>query len=183
LVEEKVVDAMIVDHFKALRSCERFKKAFIRVFIEANMSFITADHVANLIRDRAELSPVDVVRHDPQGTRYGIWTSEDSKKQYADRLRTYTPAMTFAQEFVDQIGNQKDRDELILQMGNFRREMVEGASPEHQLKCKEVFTGKGPGMKDDFVLALCIALVQADNSIYDDIEFRNFLHQTGRVAG
>ena len=98
--------------------------------------------------------------------RAGANTSNEKKIVFAQQLQQSVPTMTFAEEFVTVNVSSNPRvviDRIVDQIGKFRREIVatKADSDGTALCSKMVVTGKGHGMKDDLVMALCIAVYYA----------------------
>lgn len=164
---------MVHEHFMGLRRHPQYAHCHIRVFIEANLSAINADYVANFLR-HPRYGPLDVACETTAGARrYGVWTTHDKKEAYAEELKRAIPTLSFARILIgEEQALAETCHELFVQLAKFRREVVESATPEHQLHAKIVLTGKSAGSKDDLVLALCIALYHMYRSILRDDEFR-----------
>jgi hypothetical protein len=155
------IDNMIDTHYSRLLKHERYKQCIIRVYIEANMSFIDADRVAK----RLTILPIfqgriEVVRFDDHG-RYGIWTSKDKKECYAMQLQISIPRARFVndKEFLsqDEGGHKK---EVFKQLKAFRKEVEEpkNGSSSTALFYKCSYTGKSTGEKDDWAMVYGILL-------------------------
>lgn len=81
------IEEMLDTHFRSLRSHPRYARCHIRVFIEANMSFVCARRVRNQLM-HPSYGSIEVVTFDNHNgvDRFGIWTTKDSK-EVRDRER------------------------------------------------------------------------------------------------
>lgn len=171
--EWDVVTRMIKAHFKALRSNRLFKRSWIYVYIEANLSFIGADAIANVIQC-PENQPVVIAKQDATDKgRYGVWTGEFEKENYAallgQLLRDNT--MFYSDQYVMGARDEKIKTlqeqaveykaMMIEQLRNYR---LEAKHPPDAAfgKVKFSYTGKTTNKKDDCVLVLSIALYWAN---------------------
>lgn len=168
---------MIRQHYLGLRAQPQYRLAYVRVFIEANMSFIDAGRVADQLSEPC-FKPLEVVRHDKQG-RYGIWTTRDRKMAYCDEIRRAVPHMRLATVLVT-AKPRENIDELCAQLGQFRIEHSFKAKEGESLFCQRVLTGKSTGQKDDLWMALGIAIYYMHRS-RDDTAFVDMCEHSGRV--
>jgi hypothetical protein len=172
-----VVREMILGHYLALLKKERYKHCIIRVFIEANMSFIDADRIAVDLQ-AMDSRRIDVVRFDPEckeNPRYGVWTNANSKQAQAEELVRCVPDMAFVEPHLavsrDWEGNIT---ELLTQLKKYRKVIDQpktqtGASSLHY---KAFYTGKGgAGSCDDYVSACGIALQWMYHTLLRDEAF------------
>lgn len=158
---------MIDRHYLNLR--QRYPRAVILVFIEANSSFIDADriHKQLAVADKFGIDMIRVQRYDPKGknNRFGIWTTQDTKDAYVDQIRRFYGGMRFVES---NAWITNDSDEMINiqkfyeQCKNFHREIEEPAKQGTQDFYKSFWTGKGQGKRDDLIMALGIALYYMD---------------------
>jgi len=167
---------MIFAHFQELRRVH--PTAHIRVYVEANMSWISASQLEVMIL-RANVPKLEFVRKDTaRFDRVGVWTGEDSKQMYALRLlealrfRNMRCAPTL-------ISNQpKENLKLLVeQLKQFRRVVTQSKVSPHALP-KVTLTGKSPGKKDDFVLALGIVVHYMTES-KNDLHFMRWCDAMG----
>jgi len=173
---------MIGKHFAAIREQHSiYRGCLVRIFIEANMSFIDAKRIANQL-DVLQYQPVDIVSEDKSKLhRVGVWTTTDKKEAFAEELQRCVPHMQFAREFICDTDEKVVKQELFGQLLRFRKEVVQVNNPDHTLHLKVVYTGKGPNQKDDLVLALSIGVYHMMRSIYRDPEFRQRCEQQGMM--
>lgn len=155
------VDQMIFDHVAALRAHPRYRRALLVAFVEANMSWILVDRVAQLLCNAPILQPIEVPSFDASSRqRAGVITSEDTKRSYvallqrllSDRCLRYVGNPTM-------VGKEPEKLQRALedQMRNFRRAVKLPTSPEFQNYTVKL-SGKSGNSKDDLVMALMIAL-------------------------
>ena len=133
------------------------------------MSFVNSGYWRDEVAANPRLaSSIEFACHDKKG-RVGTWTTHEKKIAFALELAKTVPTMTFAQDFItEQESEQSIINDLIEQIRNFRKEIIaprgDGVA---QLFNKVIVTGKGPGHKDDLVMALCIAIFHAFLDRYD----------------
>lgn len=148
---------MLTDHIEAIQRHNKYQYAQIFVYIEANMSYLSADAV----RDRLSVYPrVTCVREDANVKldRVGVWTGKYEKENYAYNLQRLLQdnQLFFA---IDLIGRHPAMDVAALfdQLAVFRREVKERPDLVFT-KLHAEWTGKSHGRKDDLALALQICL-------------------------
>lgn len=155
------IDHMIDTHYMRLMKHERYKQCIIRVYIEANMSFIDADRVAKRLALPIFQGRIEVVRFDDHG-RYGIWTSKDKKECYAMQLQISIPRARFVNdhEFLTQNLEDGHKKEVFKQLKSFRKEIEEpkNGAMSSSLYYKCSYTGKSVGEKDDWAMVYGILL-------------------------
>lgn len=138
---------MLVGHIRNLRKIKEYQNAYIEVFIESNMSWISADAVAEeflKIDNR-----INIVVGDRQKQRYGVHTGETEKQVYSEGLQPIL--MENRIHFADVIASEdfeKRKSELLDQLKCFRRIVRTSNDPEFG-KNKFTYTGKSSGQKDD----------------------------------
>jgi hypothetical protein len=155
--EHVEIMAMVVGHLKSLRAVKAYQGAHIYLFIEANMSWLSADFVAGYTRqhdDNLSVVSADASKHH----RPGVWTGPTEKENYTAALisllqdnRLYFAKNTTSERLAE---HQLD---LKRQLTVFRKEIK---APVDQVfgRFTVAFSGKAPGKKDDLVLALQICL-------------------------
>jgi hypothetical protein len=148
------IQAMIRGHIERLREYPEYAEAYIEVFVESNLSYLSANAVANMVMSYPR---VNVAREDKLG-RYGVHTGEAEKENYAKGLGIIMmDNMLHFAHHVASVDWKENRMGLIDQLRVFRREVIESKSPGFS-NPKVCYTGKSHGRKDDLVLALQIAL-------------------------
>lgn len=168
---------MIKGHLQKLQAHPRYGQAHKFSFIEANMSYIGADQVADWCYP---FQPMSVESRDPSPRgRVGVWTGPYEKEAYAWRLRDIVEddLLFFA---ADLIGENvlRDKTNLISQMRKFRMERLEPNDVTFG-KFKYAYSGKtSGGEKDDLVLSLMIAIHWGDRK-RDDVQFRAWAKERG----
>jgi hypothetical protein len=151
---------MVHRHLTQLSQHPKYGKGAYKIsFIEANMSYIGADLVAQWCRSMA-YQPMIIESRDPTARgRVGVWTGPYEKEAYAWTLRDIVESdrLYFASDMVgDNI--ERDKQELISQLRQFRMERMDPLDSAFG-KFKYAYTGKtGGGNKDDLALALMIAI-------------------------
>ena len=148
---------MVRGHIRALKQHKIYGQAMLVIFIEANMSYISADWIADCIRQ--ETANIWVESRDPTSrNRVGVWTLNFEKEAYAWTLRSIleNDNLYFADQMIGE-HLQKDKDQLESQFRQFRMERREPADPGFDKFCY-AYTGKtSGGSKDDLLLGLMIA--------------------------
>lgn len=143
------MDAVLVNHVTELT--KMYPRALIFDYIEANMSFVEADRMANICK---KISPhnIRIESQDPKGKgRSGIWTGENEKYQYATAIRhsltvgsiCYADDSCFISRDVI-----KAKEKFENQLGTFRRITSPNTNPAFK-KAKVTYSGEG---KDDTVI-------------------------------
>lgn len=169
---------MVRGHIRALKDHPVYGQAKLVVFIEANMSYISADWIADKIR--LETSNLIIESRDPSSrNRIGVWTANFEKEAYAWTLRSIVENdnLYFASQM---IGEKLDKDivELESQFRQFRMERREPADPGFD-KFRYAYTGKTTGgTKDDLLLALMIATYW-DKRKREETDFIEFCCENG----
>ena len=142
------------------RSYRTYRDSHIFVFIEANMSFISADMIANFMRN-PRFGSVEAVSLDPKNKqRYGVWTGEVEKERYAEAMERALAngSLCYASE---QVGDpdkwEANKKAFEEQTGWYRREVDEAKNPAFN-KNKVTFTGKSSGRKDDMTIVVQLLL-------------------------
>lgn len=155
---------MIEAHFHKLRSIRQYANAFIYVYIEANMSFIGADFLHNLI-SVPEFAPLEVVSEDKTSLqRPGVWTGETEKEFYAKTLQHVLSDGMLSYAHDDQFVSQDPvnvKNLLVQQLRTYRKETKLVGDPAFG-KLRVSYSGKSSGKKDDMSMVLQIALGQAN---------------------
>lgn len=168
---------MIKNHLAKLQAHPRYGSAHKFAFIEANMSYIGADQVADWCYPHQPLS-VESRDPSPRG-RVGVWTGPFEKEAYAWRLRDIVEedALYFAADLIGE-NAEKDKATLLSQMRKFRMERMEPKDVTFG-KFKYAYSGKtSGGEKDDLVLSLMIAIHWGDRK-RDEVQFRAWAKERG----
>lgn len=178
------VRLMIHTHFMRIRAQPCFARSHIRLFIEANLSFISAFDVVASLQDFNQYGSIEAVRFDPMGkNRFGIWTTAESKELYCREMQRSIEQLHLYRHFA-RVAQDAERTlpELYSQLGEFRIEIrVPNEEQPGTLFYKRVFTGKGPGKKDDMFMALGIALKYAFDS-QSDHRFQQYCAMKNMVS-
>jgi hypothetical protein len=155
-----VIVKMLQNHVLMLRAIPQYHKADIFLYIEANMSFISADEVCEMyIRNDEKFGPVIPVSDRKEGDgRYGVWSGQYEKEAYARGL-AYTMSDGNLDYCRHMAGAKIEATKMVLQdqMKNLRREAKTPQDMAFQ-QVKYVYTGKSSGKRDDLCMALQIAL-------------------------
>lgn len=175
---------MTVDHVRRIRADPRYNNALFVVFIEANMSWISAD---GLWKKMLSFIPITVERADSSGQgRPGVITTDESKEVYARllTLQLQERRLFLAEDIISAhnapTGSPSDVAKLLKtledQLSNFRK--VKSVPKESAFgKVKETITGKSHGRKDDLVMALGILLYWAQKKIMIDVDFQRMCRE------
>jgi hypothetical protein len=173
--DDNTIIDMLETHLAGLRANPRYKAAVVYVYVEANMSFVTANRIKNII-DKPVYYPTIVAQYDPKGeSRYGVWSGPEEKEMYADELKRALAdgQLCYAEHFVSQDGAAV-KSELKDQMEVFRRELK--VSPTG--KKTYVYTGKSNGRKDDLCIVLQMLLYWSKYT-RESSEYANAATQNG----
>lgn len=153
------VASMVHQHFTNLRNHPKLRNSIYVVFIEANMSYLDADRIANELERKKQYRPIVIPSYDTtQKRRKGVWTDNPAKIAYADALSRALTSQQLACE-LNIIGQhaQEDIEMLIDQMKNYRRFIK--SDPTKPFSTEAVtYSGKQVGKRDDLVMSLMMAL-------------------------
>lgn len=158
---------MIETHLSRIREDDRYHHALIYVYIEANLSFVTARDIGRIC-SQPQFFPVVVKSFDStKDERDGVWTGEAEKQMYTSEMKRALAdgALSYADNFLSQTENVQA--EVQAQLEVFRRDvkLTEGCT-----KPKITYTGKSNGRKDDLCLVLQMLLywsrVQRESAEY-----------------
>lgn len=170
---------MINNHLRKLSRDPRFCRAHKLISIEANMSYIGADQVANWCQ-ADEFQPVIIESRDSSSrNRVGVWTGPYEKETYAWLLRDIVEndKLHFAADMIS-ANADKNKETLISQLRQFRMERMDPKDVTFG-KFKYAYTGKtAGGNKDDLVLALMIATYWGSRK-REDVEFQQWAKANG----
>lgn len=147
---------MLTAHIQNLRNVPQFAEAFIFVYIEANMSWLSADMVARILM---QFDRVVVAQKDPSPqNRFGVWTGPSEKENYASGLQRVLvdDLLCFADVMIG-ANQEKDVKELMDQLAVYRKEIKAPTDLMHGSH-KIAYGAKSHGRKDDLALALQICL-------------------------
>lgn len=153
---------MIHKHFDRLESIPEYKNAHVFVYIESNMSYITADRYQQVIRDRG-VGPgnftIEFVNRDSSKlNRAGLRTDRVLKQAMVDELKRdlSNGCVHFARDFVSM---DKDRilEQLAAQLRVFRKHIIH-RSEESTADVSVRYSGKGSGMQDDLAFVLMMVI-------------------------
>lgn len=172
---------MILTHFRKLRRpTSRYRQCFIQVYIEANLSQISADDCAKLVHRDLRCGDPRLIkfvsRDHTKEHRIGVWTDNPAKEAYAGALRHNIYALFVAEEYESQTLENTTEDciqALYRQLRDFRVEFIE--KPDGT--CLRRHTGKGAGRKDDIAMAIMIFLYYALKDACQNYEFQLFCRQ------
>ena len=153
----KVIDRMIINHFQELRKHPQYRDAYIYAYIEANMSYIDAGRISDLLHSQKGLGEIEVVSFD-KDKRYGVWTTPERKHEMAVHAQQLlaTRSVRLAQDIIGQ--NPEETLSMFFdQLNNYRKEIKNPADYIHG-KFTFSYGGKSSGKKDDLAMAWQIAL-------------------------
>jgi hypothetical protein len=127
----------------------------IYVYIEANLSFVSANQIKQLIEPQS-LYPIVVKSFDPKNDgRCGVWTGDTEKELYAIEMQRALSdgALVYADSFIT--SDDHMREEVRAQLEVYRREVrvTPGTG-----KLKVIYTGKSHGRKDDVAIVMQMLL-------------------------
>jgi len=130
-----------------------FQSSHIFIYIESNMSFITADWISHKCRAR-EFQPVHVESKDKSDLhRPGVWTGANEKHLYAEHLKVLLNNDSLdVYRHLCGAHAKKDFATLLEQMKVYRKEIKPAETPFQAPKVTH--GGKSEGKKDDLVMTL-----------------------------
>lgn len=174
--DSRVIERMVIQHYRKIRSHRQYKHCLIRVYIEANMSFVGADIIARYLHMTPGLmgNLFKIVRFDPndQG-RFGVWTTPASKEKWTVEFKRNIDAMCVVRD-EDFITNTMPPQNSPLSLSEFQihslceqleryryiTDKPKGGNEESlALHVKKGSTAKSPGKKDDLIAACGIGMV------------------------
>ena len=172
--KNNAIVAMLQNHVLALRKIHEYRDAIIFLYIESNMSFLSADGVCEMfISDAERFGPMIPVSDRKQDDgRYGVWSGQFEKEAYAIGLMYAMSDGTI--DYAEHIACSNlipTKALLEDQMRALRRETKQATDSAYN-PVKVVFTGKSHNTRDDLVMALQIALHNMRKQIRSD----KFLH-------
>lgn len=156
-----------MEHIRALRRNRWYSKAYLFIFVEANMSWFTPDRIKDLLMNEPSLQPLLVYSYDQSGEmRPGVITSKYNKIMYATHLQELLDdaRFHFADPFIapHMAPSQSAREINMVkntfkgQLQRFRRERIVPKTGTGEVKI--IITGKSTGHCDDMVMAVCMWL-------------------------
>jgi hypothetical protein len=146
---------MVEKHLSDLRADPRYMYAVIYVYIEANLSWVTANDMARLCM-QPRFYPVIVQSFDTsKDMRYGVWTGPAEKEMYTNEMKRALSdgAIAYADDFIS--SDREVKSEVRSQLEVYRRSVkfTEGSE-----KASVTYTGKSSGRKDDLAIVLQMLL-------------------------
>jgi hypothetical protein len=153
-VDNNAVTNMLETHLQNIRDDPRYNTAVIYVYIEANMSFLTANKVKEIV-EHPRFYPVLVQSFDPTtDARAGVWTGPDEKYLYAEEMKRALAdgALVYAARFIS--SDESIKPEIVKQLEVYRREAKVSASGKRTIE----YTGKSLGRKDDVCIVMQMLL-------------------------
>jgi hypothetical protein len=146
---------MLQQHIIDIRKDPRYQGAVIYVYIEANLNYIGANRIKNLLSLPA-FYPLRVQHFDPSTEqKAGVYTGEVQKEQYIEETKRALSegALCYAENF---ISNDPDiKTEISQQLEAYRAD-VKTDPLTH--KRTVYHTGKSAGKKDDCALVVQMML-------------------------
>lgn len=141
-------------HLKQLKT--KYQRAVIFLYIEANMSYLTADRMAEAAKSVS--SDIRIVCRDSKGLgRPGVVTGENEKRLYTDAISEAlsSEALVYAKDFIsDNTAQNQAKFEEQLQL--FRRVVKVSTDDNAFAKAKVTWSGLG---HDDTVMCVGIMLL------------------------
>lgn len=150
------IKSMVERHLTQLRADPRYQYALIYVYIEANLSWVTAHDLAQLCMQQ-KYYPVLVKSYDTtKENRYGVWTGETEKEMYVMEMRRALNegALCYAEDLNSSEPAAIKKD-VMGQLEVYRRNVKYTEGSE---KVKVSYTGKSSGRKDDLAIILQMLL-------------------------
>jgi hypothetical protein len=176
------INTMIYTHLRTLRRLPDFLCTTFVIYIEANMSWLETDRVAQIC-SRPELQPVLLESRDPKRQdRIGVITDENTKLGYVSTMRHLLSdkQLSYYQQLHSE-NTAEAKATLEDQLRQFRRAIRVPDNPEHA-KYQVHYTGKGYSKKDDLVMALMMCCYWSEVT-RNDPEFLAKAHQRGWQVG
>lgn len=165
---------MLDNHLLKIRQQPQYSNAFFMIYIEANMSWISADGLRTHFGKQPQLGQHLVYSRDPKKLgRPGVWTGESEKELYARGLRKMMHAgqLRYAENFIS-VGKKVHETKQILedQLRQLRKETAASSGLEPGFdKVKTTYTGKSHGVRDDACMSLQIALYNMETVRQDPV--------------
>lgn len=147
---------LVQRHLRSLRS--KYPRAVTFFYAEAQMSWITADRLANVAQQIS--LDIRIVSRDPKGLgRPGVTTGENEKRLFTDEISEAlgSEALVYADDFISD-NKVSVQVEFEQQLKLFRR-MVK-LSTDNNVFSKPKITYSGAG-QDDIVMAMGIVLLHS----------------------
>lgn len=130
----------------------------IYVYIEANLSWVTANDIANICLHKDNY-PIQVMSYDPtKDQRFGVWTGKSEKEWYAREMKQALASGTlmYAEDFITAEPKAVAiKGEIRDQLQLYRR-IVTYKDGDDQPTV--TYSGKGGGRKDDLAIVLQMLL-------------------------
>lgn len=154
ITETNRINNMIETHLLKHRQDPRYANAMIYVYIEANLSWVTANDIAKLCL-QPRFYPVQVMRYDPKPTQfYGVWTGASEKQMYVELTQKSLSSgqLCYAENFITaEPQTNLIKAEIRSQLEMYRRVVT---FKEGDDQPKITYTGKSPGRKDDLAIVV-----------------------------
>jgi hypothetical protein len=184
--DETVIHAMVADHVLRLRKIPCMRKSLLVVFVEANMSFLTAGSLRTTL-ENAPFAPVYVVSSNKKivppdrRPRAGVWTGAPEKALYVTTIQHALGADKLKiADVVTGYSAQSDLATLKDQMCSYKREVREAETPHAMAKV--TYSGKGCGKQDDLAMALQIGVYWEATTLARDEQFRDHARVRHSIA-
>jgi len=156
--DDNEVMEMLMSHFDRLEKIPEYQNAYVFVYIESNMSYISADRFQRGLKNRGHGSlTLEFVDRDPQGKgRAGVRTEDNVKEAMVLDLKRdlSNGAIQLARSFVSADENNI-LNKLQRQLKQFRK-VPRGTHDPANGKISFRFTGKMSGQPDD--IAFCLMM-------------------------
>ncbi len=177
--KSKVVDAMLLGHLTKIRDQKSmYRNALVVIYIEANMSWLDADRISELVTG-GSLEPVYVESRDSQPEhRPGVITTHAGKENYAAMLQMQlsTGNVRFARTMISQ-NLVANKFKLVNQWQKYRRDIKTPNDLVHG-KFTSSLSGKSAGSPDDLAMSSQIGLTFLCQTLVDP-EFRRYCATMG----
>jgi hypothetical protein len=165
-----VILRMVLEHLLGLR--KTYPTSLVRVYIEANMSYVSSRDLEDSIKATHGLMGdiIQIAKYDPKGLgRTGIWTTQEHKMRWKTELQRCIGTMRTVETkgFVTSLFDaHKDVSEIHLKL--FCEQLLQmrdvQSTPANVAESLQLFaprgiTGKSAGKHDDRVAAFSIAVI------------------------
>lgn len=161
---------MILGHFANIERFPEYNNAYCFVYIESNMSYITADLYQNIIRERgASNLHVEFVDRDPHNRgRAGVRTEDTTKEAMVLDLRRELSngGIQLARSFVSS-NEPVVLDKLQRQLKAFRKVPRSTHNPDAGVISFR-YSGKGTGQPDDLAFILMSTAYYSRSQVFTE---------------
>jgi hypothetical protein len=156
IIDNNIIVDMIIKHLRKLRSIAQYANAVMFVYIEANLSWVTANTLAG-VAQAGEFYPCIVKKYDPKNKgRFGVWTQEAEKEKMCHETKHVMAdgALYYAEHFFSETAPLTIQQEIKAQLEVYRRNIRLSDSGKVTIE----YTGKSTNRKDDLAIVIQLLL-------------------------